>query len=142
MSASQGGTGNRDVAAQLAPAQQLQYWEATALTRTPTLSLHSDLFGLASLRGAFSNDFGRWDIAVERNDTALARQARASIRTMAFGGLTDGPAAMGGFYLFIDPSNVVDLWDSITSVSLTDRRGQLDAVSWTDCETTARWMSH
>ena len=64
--------------------------------------IQSEIVDLATLRGAFSHEFERWDVAVGRADTELARQARAAIRAIAFQRLKVAPAAMGGFYLFCD----------------------------------------
>lgn len=84
-----------------------QYWtmhEGGCIVQgMTTIALASAPFSISRLRVAFSGQFEKWQRAVEEGNTALARQARAAIRALAFEGLTDGPAAMGGFYLFIDP---------------------------------------
>ncbi|HVM23631.1 MAG TPA: hypothetical protein VM308_10110 [Sphingomicrobium sp.] len=64
--------------------------------------LHSKQFNLARLRGAFSDQFTAWELAAQRNDMAAARAARAGIRHVAFDGLAEPPATLGGFYLFVD----------------------------------------
>jgi hypothetical protein len=83
-------------------------------------ALRSDLFNLANLRGAFAGEFRRWDEAVERGDTALAKHARASVRAIAFRGLSEGSARMGGFYFFLDPSREGGL-SGVNYIGIADR---------------------
>lgn len=66
-------------------------------------------FDLAALRGAFAEEFGIWDQAIELNDTKQARRARRSIQEIACAVLARHPATLGGFYLFADLTRAVDL---------------------------------
>jgi hypothetical protein len=67
------------------------------------VKLIAGVFDLARLRGAFSEQFAAWDLAVRESNRQGAKQARRQIQHVARQGLSVQPATSGGFYLFHDP---------------------------------------